>query len=154
MKKLILIASGLCLMNAAKAQDLKETEVPELIKQSFLKIYPNTKVDGWEKEGTDYEVEFHLNNVESSALFNVHGNFIELEQEIVLTDLPKAAVDYCKLNYKEYKLNEAAVITDVYKKVTYEIELKKGKEHFDLMFDDKGNFVKKGDVETKKEARD
>jgi len=150
MKQIILIASSLLLINNANAQDLKEMEVPELIKQSFFKIYPNTKVDGWEKEGADYEVEFHLNKVESSALFNVNGNFIELEQEIVLTDLPKAAVDYCKLNYKEYKLNEAAIITDVYKKATYEIELKKGNEHFDVMFDENGNFVKKGAVESKK----
>jgi hypothetical protein len=36
----------------------------------------------------------------------------------------------------------------------FEAELKKGKEHFDLMFDDKGNVIKKGDVETKKEAKD
>ena len=40
MKKLILIASSLCMINAAKAQELKETEVPDLVKQSFSKVYP------------------------------------------------------------------------------------------------------------------
>ena len=154
MKKLILIASSLCLINAAKAQNLKEAQVPELVKQSFSKVYPNIKVDAWEKEAANYEAEFHLNNVESSALFSEHGNFIELEQEIVLTDLPKAAIDYCHLNYKKYKLNEAAIITDVYKKASYEIELKKGKEKFDLLFDEKGNFIKKGDVEMSTDKKD
>jgi len=154
MKKLILIASSLCLINAAKAQDLKEAQVPELVKQSFSKVYPNIKVDAWEKEAANYEAEFHLNKVESSALFSEHGNFIELEQEIVLTDLPKAAIDYCHLNYKKYKLNEAAIITDVYKKASYEIELKKVKEKFDLLFDEKGNFIKKGDVEMSTDKKD
>lgn len=154
MKKLILIASSLCMINTAKAQDLKEAQVPELVKQSFSKVYPNIKVDAWEKEAANYEAEFHLNKVESSALFSEHGNFIELEQEIVLTDLPKAAIDYCHLNYKKYKLNEAAIITDVYKKATYEIELKKGKEKFDLLFDEKGNFIKKGDVEMSTDKKD
>jgi hypothetical protein len=147
MKKLILIASSLCMINAAKAQELKETEVPDLVKQSFSKVYPNIKVDAWEKEAANYEAEFHLNNIESSALFSEHGNFIELEQEIVLTDLPKAVIEYCTLNYKDYKLNEAAIITDVYKRATYEVELKKGKEKFDLLFDEQGNFVKKEEVE-------
>jgi hypothetical protein len=147
MKKLILVASSLSLINVAKAQDLKENQVPDLVKQSFSKVYPNIKVDTWEKEAVNYEAEFHLNNVESSALFSEQGNFIELEQEIVLTDLPKAAVDYCHLNYKDYKLNEAAVITDVYKKATYEVRLKKGKEKFDLLFDEQGNFIKKEELE-------
>lgn len=147
MKKLILIASSLCMINTARAQDLKVTEVPDLVKQSFSKVYPNIKVDAWEKEVANYEAEFHLNNVESSALFSEQGNFIELEQEIVLTDLPKAAIDYCHLNYNDYKLNEAAIIKDVYKRATYEVELKKGKEKFDLLFDEQGNFVKKEEVE-------
>ena len=147
MKKLILVASSLSLINVAKAQDLKENQVPDLVKQSFSKVYPNIKVDTWEKEAVNYEAEFHLNNVESSALFSEQGNFIELEQEIVITDLPKAAIDYCHLNYKVYKLNEAAVITDVYKKATYEVELKNGKEKFDLLFDEQGNFIKKDELE-------
>jgi hypothetical protein len=76
MKKLILVASSLSLINVAKAQDLKENQVPDLVKQSFSKVYPNIKVDTWEKEAVNYEAEFHLNNVESSALFSEHGNFI------------------------------------------------------------------------------
>jgi alpha-L-arabinofuranosidase len=154
MKKLILTASSLCIINAAKAQDLKETQVPDLVKQSFSKVYPNIKVEAWEKAEANYEAEFLLNNVECSALFSEHGNFIELEQEIVLTDLPKAAIFYCNLNYKDYKMNEAAVITDVYKKATYEVELKKGKEKFDLLFDEQGNFLKKEEDEILKNKKD
>ena len=154
MKKNILIASSLLIISGANAQDLKESEVPEIIKQSFLKIYPNTKVDGWEKEGANYEAEFHLNNAESSAIFDANGRFKELEQEIKITELPIAATEYCAKTYVGYKLEEAVKITDVSGKILFEAELKKGKEHFDVMFDDKGNANKKGDVETKKEAKD
>jgi hypothetical protein len=124
------------------------------VKQSFSKVYPNIKVDAWEKEAANYEAEFYLNNVESSALFSEHGNFIEVEQEIVLTDLPKATIEYCNLNYKDYKLNEAAIITNVYNKATYEVELKKGKEKFDLLFDERGVFIKKGDFEISIDKKD
>jgi hypothetical protein len=151
MKKNILIASSLLIISGANAQDLKESEVPEIIKQSFLKIYPNTKVDGWEKEGANYEAEFHLNNAESSAIFDANGRFKELEQEIKITELPIAATEYCAKTYVGYKLEEAAKITDVNGKITFEAEMKKGKEHFDVMFDDKGSFIIKGEVETNKE---
>jgi hypothetical protein len=154
MKQIILLASSLLIISGANAQDLKESEVPEMIKQSFIKKYPNAKVEGWEKEGTDYEAEFHLNKVESSAIFDANGKFKELEQEIKITELPKLASDYCAKTYIGYKLEEAAKITDADGKIMFEAEMKKGKEHFDVMFDDKGNFIKKGDVETKKEGKD
>jgi hypothetical protein len=154
MKQIILIASSLLIISGANAQDLKESDVPEIIKQSFFKIYPNTNVDGWEKEGTDYEAEFLLNKVESSAIFDANGRFKELEQEIKITELPMAATEYCAKNYVGYKLEEVAKITNVSGKILFEAEMKKGKEYFDVMFDDKGNFIKRGDVETKKEAKD
>lgn len=154
MKQIILIVSCLALTSGIKAQDLKSSEVPEIIKKSFEKKFPNTNVDSWEKEGADYEAEFHQNKVEASAIFDANGRFKELEEEIKITDLPKIASDYCAKTYVGYKLEEAEKITDVVGKITYEVEMKKGKEHFDVMFDDKGNFIKKGEVETSKEGKD
>lgn len=138
----------------ANAQHLKETEVPAGVKKGFEKKYPTSKVNVWEKEGADYEAEFHLNKVESSAVFTADGTFKELEQEIKVSELPKAATDYCTKNYAGYKLEEAAKITEADGKVMFEAEMKKGKEHFDVMFDQKGNFHKKGEVSSKEEEKD
>ena len=138
----------------ANAQDLKEAEVPANVKQGFSKKYPGSKVEKWEKEGEDYEAEFHLKKIESSAVFTSNGTFKELEQEIKLSELPNAAMDYCTKNYVGYKIAEVAKITDATGKVMFEAEMEKGKEHFDAIFDDKGNFIKKGDVETGKEDKD
>ena len=111
-------------------------------------------VEQWEKEGADYEAEFHLNKVESSAVFSSEGTFKELEQEIKTTTLSKAITDYCTKTYVGYKLSEAAKITDAAGKISFEAEMEKGKEHFDVIFDDKGNFVSKGTTETGKEEKD
>ncbi len=139
-------------LSYANAQHLKEAEVP--VKDGFAKKYPGSKVDVWEKEGADYEAEFHLNKVESSALFDASGTFKELEQEIKTSAFPKAVTDYCTNNYVGYKLSEAAKITDAAGKVMYEAEMSKGKEHFDALFDDKGNFVKKSNSEIREEYKD
>ncbi len=135
----------------ANAQQLKEAEVPANVKAGFEKKYPGSKVEKWEKEGSDYEAEFDLNKVESSAVFDANGTFKELEQEIKTSELPKQVTEYCSKNYAGYKLSEAAKITDASGKVMYEAEMSKGKEHFDALFDQNGNFVKKGDVKSGKD---
>ncbi len=143
MKKIILTAGSLFVINTATAQHLKKAEVPTNVKASFAKKYATSKVEVWEKEGEDYEAEFHLNKVESSAVFSADGTFKELEQEIKITELPKTVTDYCTKNFLGYKISETAKITDGNGKVMYEAEMTKGKEHFDAIFDSKGSFVRK-----------
>ena len=157
MKKLTLTTITLCLgFTLAKAQEVKEADVPAKVKEAFAKKYASSKAKEWEKEGDAYEVEFNLNKVESSAIFSADGTFKELEQEIKLSELPKSVSDYCAKNYIGWKIEEAEKITDASGKVMFEAEMEKGKEHFDVMFDDKGAFVKKGEIEKEsdKEKKD
>ncbi len=151
MKSIIISAILVFSINTTFAQKMKEAEVPAKVKESFAKKYPGTKVEEWEKEGADYEAEFDLNKVESSAVFEANGTFKELEQEIKTTALPKAVTDYCTKTFTGYKLAEAAKITDAAGKMMYEAEMTNGKEHFDALFDDKGNFSKKTEVSTAKD---
>jgi hypothetical protein len=141
-------------LSYANVQQLKEAEVPANVKDGFAKKYPGSKVDEWEKEGADYEAEFHLNKVESSAVFDASGTFKELEQEIKTSALPKAVTDYCTKNYAGYKLSEAAKITDAAGKVMYEAEMEKDKMHFDALFDANGNFIKKTEATKEEEGKD
>ena len=143
MKQIILVAGTLLVINTATAQHLKEAEVPTSVKASFAKKYNTSKVEAWEKEGEDYEAEFHLNKVESSAVFSADGIYKELEQDIKITELPKTVTEYCSKNFSGYKISETAKITDANGKIMYEAEMTKGKEHLDAIFDSKGSFIKK-----------
>lgn len=154
MKTTIILMAMLLNVSLASAQKMNEADVPASVKSAFAKKYPGAKVEKWEKEGADYEAEFDLSKVESSAVFDANGNFKELEQEIKSSELPKAITDYCAKTYAGYKLTEAAKVTDSNGKVMYEAEMSKGKEEFDVIFDDKGNFIKKSDPETGEEEKD
>lgn len=153
MKTIILSIAALLTINIASAQKVKEAEVPKAVVDAFQKKYPGVKANEWEKEGADYEVEFDLKKVESSALFDAKGGFKALEQEIKVAELPKGVAEYCAKNYPGHKISEASKITEANGKVSYEAELQKGKEEFDAIFDDKGNFLKK-EVGTKEEDSD
>lgn len=155
MKSIFFILAALFIVNYASAQIIKESEVPKSVVSAFQAKFKDAKVKKWEKEDGKYEAEFVLNKVENSAVFSADGKLLESEVEIKTSELPKAVTDYVANNYAGYKLDEAAKITSADGKITFEAEVKKGKESIDLLFDDKGTFIKKK-VETpgKEEDKD
>ena len=138
MKKIIL-ASAILGIFSVSASASKGDEAPAAVKASFTKLYPNVAKVKWEKEGANYEAEFDLNKQETSCLFDAGGNLLETETEIAISDLPKSVSDYVAKNYSGQKISEASKIVDSKKITVYEAEIKEG----DLIFDDKGIFIKK-----------
>ncbi len=141
-KSMFILALGFG-VSCANAQKLKEADVPAAVKSTFTKQYSTAKVDKWDKEDANYEVSFEYNKVEMSLLMDASGKVLENEAEIETSELPKSVTDYVAKNYAGYKLDEAAKITDAAGVVTFEAEMKKGKEEFDAVFDSSGTFIKK-----------
>ncbi len=149
MKTIITIAALVFAINTLSAQKVKEAEVPKAVTESFAKNFPGTKAKEWEKENDVYEAEFDLKKVETSVTFSADGKLMETETEIATSALPKAVTDYVTKNYPGHKLSEASKIVDAAGTITYEAEVKKGKEEMDLLFDANGTFIK-----TEVEAKD
>lgn len=139
MKKSILVLAMAFIALAANAQKVKEADVPPAIKAAFVKAHPNAKVDKWEKEGNNYEVEFTENKIESSVDLGPNGQILETETEIAVTALPKGVADYCTKNMPGKKIKEASKIVDAAGKVTYEAEV----DDADYIFDSNGTFLEK-----------
>lgn len=130
----------LCLgLNQAVAQKIKEAEVPAQVRDAFKKLYPEAKVEEWEKEDAFYEAEFDNKKEETTVTFDILGNLIETEVEIKASELPASAQEFLTKNAKGKKIKEACRITDAAGKVTYEAEAGDTEYHFE----DKGNFISK-----------
>ncbi len=131
------------LIAGAQAQDLKTANVPKAVTAALLAKYPESakfKV-AWEKEKGNYEANWGGKSGEdNSALFTPTASFIELVQAIAVNKLPAKALAYIKTNKATVKVTEAGLVTDAKGIVTYEAEIKGGKE---LMFDKDGNFIKR-----------
>lgn len=154
MKKKIITTIALSLVVCfASAQKVKEAEVPTAVKEAFTQKYPKAKVEKWEKEDGNYEAEFDWNKDEASAIFDPAGTFKEYEVEIKTKALPAGVAEYCAKTFAGWSIAEATRITDADGKVSYKCEIKKGREDFDALFDEKGNFLKKS-VEAKDEDDD
>lgn len=159
MKTLILIVVMNFGVFVSYAQDVKEADVPVLVKEAFAKKYPNLKAE-WEKENGNYEAEYEGKRmsvnmetgkgkkveVEGSVLISPDGTILETEEEIEASALPKVILEYIAKNVLDKKAKEASKITDKDGVITYEIEV--GKEEY--FFDTNGAFIKKGDSKEEK----
>ncbi len=133
------------------AQKLKETEVPQVVKAAFAKAYPKAKEVKWNKEDADYEASFDQNKVDASVLLSADGTIKEMETEIEMSQLPASIKNALAKDYSDYKVKEVAKITSG-SFVTYEAEVKKGKESFDFIFDTTGKLLKKIGTSKEKEG--
>lgn len=139
---------------AAYSQKLKETEVPEAVKVSFVKSFPNIKSVKWSKESeTEFEAEFKNGSVQQSANFDTSGKWLVTETEIKKTDLPPLVQAAIKKEFDRFKIEEAEKV-ETTEGVLYEVELEKGEVTYGVQFSKDGKVLKKGEkkeIDEKKE---
>lgn len=139
MKKTIATSIAVLVTLMVNAQKLKESEVPQAVKESFKNNFKEPKEVKWEKEKNgDFEVEFEINKTEQSASFDATGKLLETEIEIAASELPAEAKNYITKTYPGSKIKKAEKITDSQGVVSYEAEV----SDLDVMFDANGKFTK------------
>lgn len=126
--------------SAADAQKLKKADVPAAAQNALVRHYPTAAHVVWEKEKGNYEANWGgRSNEDSSVIFTPAGQLVEMAVAIRVSDLPSGVAAYVKKNYPGVRITEAGRVTDANGKISYEAEVK-GK---DLVFDEKGSFIKK-----------
>ena len=132
MKKIMLLAALFAFAQTAFTQASK---VPEAVKMTFAKAYPNADDVEWELEDGNFEVEFEMSDdKEMSVVYDTNGTLLETEVEIAFSELPKAAQEALKGK----KVKETAKIINAKGVVVYEAEVRRK----DLMFDAQGQAIK------------
>lgn len=119
---LALFLSGSSLFSFA--QDLKETEVPSVVMNSFKGQFADALKLEWEKKGNHYEVEFKHGQTERKVVLDASGKVLLQKQEISLTELPASVTAAIKQNFSSYDLDEAERI-EADGKTYYAVELER-----------------------------
>jgi hypothetical protein len=133
MKKALVIAM-MFFSVATFAQKLKSGDVPKVVKEKFVALYPGVMAK-WEKEKANYEAGFKKDGKTMSVLIDAFGNLVETETDIRISELPKTVSDYIAKKFPGQAVKEAAKIVDSKGVMKYEAEVK-GK---DYLFDVNGN---------------
>ena len=135
---------------AAAAATPRVVRPPVAVKAAFAARFPTATGLKWEKEGADWEANFKVGTVETSAVFAKAGEFKEVEHTVAPTKLPAAVLPYLQKRYPGQKIKEAARIEDAAGTVTWEAEV--GKK--DVIFDADGTFLRVGGKAQDKASED
>ena len=138
------LLAAVLLAGPAHAQKMAATKVPAAATAAFKTAFPTVKIVQWEKEGADYEAGFRMGKAEMSAVVTAAGVLKETETEMPVAQLPAPVQKALAVNYKAYKITEAAkIVTAATGATTYEAEVSQGGKHHDVLFNADGTEVKK-----------
>jgi predicted small lipoprotein YifL len=141
MKKLILLLMVAALAGCVNKPKPKPPAdgIPPVVKEKFAAAWPKADSVKWEAGKGNYEADFLLNKLESSAVYDSAGNLIETETAIVADSLPAKVLTYFKDSLAGRKIREIVKVTDAAGKVTYEAEV----DEPEYLFDAEGNLLEK-----------
>jgi len=153
MKKMIsmLIILALCSM-VGVAQKLTPSKVPQNVRKAFSKENPKASGITWSMEEANYEVNFLLNNVKNSVVYDKDAKWLEKEAVIKVSDIPKEVKAALKKEFAGFKTTEAEKVEKADNSVQYHLGISKKDEAYEVQFSATGDVLKKEPKETKKPA--
>lgn len=121
----------------------QKTVLPNAVVNAFGQKFANAEKVRWnQEEANEWEAEFYLNGVETSASFTPAGKWLETETEIGKRSLPAAVKNTLTHQFAGYKTGEVAII-DSPTFSGYEIELKKGEQAVEVQINKEGTLKHK-----------
>ncbi len=151
MKNTFFLLFFVLIVFSAQAQN----STAEVVKNNFKKMFAAAEKAKYTKE-TDgsWEIDFVQNKVKSSAKFSATGEWLETENEIKKSSLPKAILAMLAKEYKGWKIEDCEKVQVPNKELFFELEVEKGKESFELKIDASGKVLEKKKVEESEEDKD
>jgi len=142
MKTLKIFILLLVVSTVAMAQDINPSEVPETVRNAFMKDHNKATDVEWERDMDNYKVEFDVGRKDYAVWYTAAGNVIKKEQDITEADLPDAVREAIKREYPGYYVNDVEM-TWQNNETTYQMELEKGQEEWKVVFDAMGKTLHK-----------
>ena len=134
---------------AAWATEISLDEVPQVVKQAFLKAHLDAEDIQVEKEDDEYgeplyEFEYRENGKEHEALYHTDGSFFGYEREIPVSHLPQSIREQIAKQFPNGRIDEAeVVVNDKNTPLAYEVEVKDNGEEWEVYFNADGSFINK-----------
>ena len=145
MKKIIGFLFLVMIINSASLADIKESDVPDAVKQSFKKLYPNSYVYEWEfkKKSNLYEAEFYLKGEKYKSYFDTKGEWQRTEIEVKNKALPEVISKHlAQTKYANWKIDDVKrQLTPKAKDAIYIVEVEQGKQETWLSFSPEGKLL-------------
>lgn len=137
-----LITLMLLTCGASFAQDIPQSEVPDVVIRNFNEKFPKASDVEWELREGLYEVDFDMGLFsDHDAWYDASGNLTRHKEEISKRDLPKAVGDAIAAQYADFRIDDVDKLTEG-GTVSYKVELEKGSEDRKVRFSENGTVIR------------
>ena len=137
MKKAIVIVL-LAATVPAMAQKLSSEKVPAAAKTAFEKTHPGITDVKWEKEKSNFEVNYTEGGIKTSVVYNDKGELLETEYAMDVKHMQQPISKYIETHYAGGKVKEFTRVDRPGKPANYEVVI--GSK--ELVFGPNGQFIK------------
>jgi len=98
---------------------------PKEVQNSFIAKFPTVSNVKWGKENNnEWEANFKLNGIKTSANFSGEGTWLETEIEIPVSQLPEKIVSAINKDYPGYDIIGASKIENTKNETIYEADIR------------------------------
>ncbi len=142
-KKLTLLFAATLMATSINAQKIAADNVPQPVLSAFKAKFSIAEKTSWEMDYDNYEADFTVGKSDFSAKFDKDGKWIQTETYLKLSELPKLIREALSKKYGElsgYKVEESKKL-EKEKETTYAMEVVKGENTYDLVFDEAGELL-------------
>jgi hypothetical protein len=131
--------------------EMRSISPPPAVLEAFTTSHPDAGEVGWHADGENFEVEFEMDDLDMSVVYDANGTTLGTEGEIAVSSLMPSILSYVDSNYADYRITGAEFSESADGSV-FEIMLAMGDEEgLELVFDDSGSFVNQSEVEGDKD---
>ena len=139
--KFILTLCFLLSFHLVSCQD-SDGKVPEAVQKSFEAKYPGENDPDWGIDSNgNYEAHFKKKGEKYRADFAPAGNWIETENSIKASELPKVIQDIIRKDYFLFEISEVEHVMHFEKGEFFDVEFKQKGKNKDVEFDINGNVL-------------
>lgn len=136
-----LLATGLAVMTTGCDDDNYTPE--DIYLQAFQQKYPEASRVEWETKQGFKVADFHLQNKETEAWFDLSAKWLMTETDLRYADLPAAIrTAFEASEYAAWRVDDVDKIERLDSETVYVIEVESGKQEYDLYYGEDGTFIK------------
>ena len=138
-----MIMSIIFMSTIGLAQKITPDKVPANVKQALMKEYPKAGEAAWRMDDNNYQAMFTMNGNKYAAKFDKNGIWIDKEERIVITDVPKDIRASIAKNFAGFTVYEAEKVEANGKGILYNVGLEKEKEFLEVHLSPAGDVLDK-----------
>jgi hypothetical protein len=139
MKKIVLIVASLFVFSAF----VFAAKPPAKVQKAFNSKFPEAASVKWAKENSkEWEAEFTVNGVKTSANFKTTGDWVETESQIDISELPEAVTAAIKKLHPKSEITAAYRIESATAGTKYEADVKTGKKITEVILKEDGTSLR------------